>query len=133
MIHNIQIVCPEIATFISNTYSSSARLFVSGGYEISSSEGTIQGDPVAMPLYALALVPLLENIDSNNINQVAYADDLSAAGQLKFLLRWWVKLQDVGLHLGYFPKSSKSWLVVKPEKYELAKVIFEGTGINITK
>ncbi|XP_066925323.1 uncharacterized protein [Clytia hemisphaerica] len=133
MIHNIQIVCPEIAIFISNTYSSSARLFVSGGYEISSSEGTTQGDPVAMPLYALALVPLLENIDSNNINQVAYADDLSAAGQLKFLLRWWVKLQNVGPHLGYFPKSSKSWLVVKPDKYELAKVIFEGTGINITK
>ena len=45
-----------------------------------------------MPLYALALVPLLENISTNDVDHVAYADDLSAAGQLNSLLSWWTKL-----------------------------------------
>ena len=130
MLHNVQIICPEIATFISNTYSSNARLFLTGGYEISSSEGTAQGDPVAMPLYALALVPLLEDINSKEVNQVAYADDLTAAGQLRSLLKWWIKLQSIGPYLGYFPNGSKSWLVVKPDEYELAKSIFKDTNIN---
>ncbi len=133
MIHNINIICPQISTYIGNTYSSNSRLFLSGGFEISSSEGTAQGDPVAMPLYALALVPLLENINSSDVNQVAYADDLTAAGKLKSLLKWWTMLQNVGPYLGYFPKGSKSWLVVKPDKYELAKIIFKDTNIKITK
>ena len=133
MIHNVQIICPEIATFIGNTYSSNSRLSITGGYEINSSEGTAQGDPVAMPLYALALVPLLENISSKDVNQVAYADDLTSAGQLESLLGWWTKLQNIGPYLGYFPKGSKSWLVVKSDKYELAKSIFKDTNINITK
>ena len=34
--------------------------------------------------------------------------------------------------LGYYPKPSKSWLVVKPEKEEEARQIFADTGIQIT-
>ena len=34
--------------------------------------------------------------------------------------------------LGYYPKASKSWLVVKAEKEEEAREIFADTGIQIT-
>lgn len=39
-----------------------ARLFVTGGLEIQSEEGTTQGDPVAMPLYAISTVALLKTV-----------------------------------------------------------------------
>ena len=34
--------------------------------------------------------------------------------------------------MGYFIKANKSWLIVKPEKYEAAKGIFKDTNLNIT-
>ena len=34
--------------------------------------------------------------------------------------------------MGYFPKANKSWLIVKPEKYEAAKGIFKDTNLDIT-
>ena len=59
MLHNIKITCPLIATFAINSYRNPARLFVTGGCEISSSEGTTQGDPTSMAIYALSSLPLL--------------------------------------------------------------------------
>ena len=53
LLSNIKIVCPEIATYIINCYIRPARLFVMGGKEITSSEGTTQGDPIAMSMYAI--------------------------------------------------------------------------------
>ena len=58
-IHNIQIICPEIARFVINCYQQPARLFVVGGIEIQSLEGTTQGDPTAMPVYAEGIIPLM--------------------------------------------------------------------------
>ena len=57
--HNIRIVCPSVAIFIINIYRRLSRLFVVGGGEIISSEGTTQGDPMGMAVYALALLPLV--------------------------------------------------------------------------
>ncbi|XP_074616679.1 uncharacterized protein LOC141876075 [Acropora palmata] len=53
--HNIRILCPIIAIYAINTYRQPARLFVIGGKEIVSAEGTTQGDPLAMGLYALSI------------------------------------------------------------------------------
>ena len=60
-LHNINIICLSIATFVRNCYSRPSRLIVIGGVEIASSEGTTQGDPVAMALYAIAIIPLILN------------------------------------------------------------------------
>jgi len=54
-LHNIRVLCPVIAAYVINTYRKSARLFITGGKEIMSAEGTTQGDPRAMALYALTL------------------------------------------------------------------------------
>ena len=48
------------------------------------------------------------------------------------MLTWWNKLNTFILKFVYFPKVKKSWLIVKPEKQETAKVIFKDTRLNIT-
>ena len=40
-LHNINIICPSIATFVPNCYSRPSQLVVIGDAEIASSEGTI--------------------------------------------------------------------------------------------
>ena len=49
------------------------------GLVLALEQGTMQGDPLAMPMYALATHCVG---DSLNIVQVWYADDASAAGDL---------------------------------------------------
>ena len=107
-----------------------------GGVEVLSSEGTTQGDPLAMPVYAIGITPLLEAIKPGTMNMsrvrhVAFADDLGGAGELMHL-RNWNNVVTFGPLLGYHPNASKSWLVVKPIEEEKARQIIEGTNIKVT-
>ena len=44
-LHNLKLICPVIATYISICYVYPARLFIIGGGELFYNEGTTQGDP----------------------------------------------------------------------------------------
>ena len=147
MLHNIQYLCPPMSIYSWNCYCTPSRLFVSGGLEISSAEGTTQGDTMAMPMYAIGITPLLKllkkppdphNADANqseyenNTKHAAFADDLGGAGKLVEVRQWWDNVRHYGPMLGYYPNPSKSWLVVKDEEYNSATEIFQGTGVNIT-
>ena len=138
LLHNITVLCLEIAIFVNNCYALPARLFVTGGLEISSKEGTTQGDPVAMPLYAIGILPLIKTViqklaDRNmQVKMVAYADDITGAGKLLELKVWWSTLSHYGPFLGYHVNAGKSWLIVKPEKAIEANSIFADSRINIT-
>jgi hypothetical protein len=55
-LNNIRILCPMVATYVINTYRLPMRLFVLGGQEMKSSEGTTQGDPLSMALYTSHLL-----------------------------------------------------------------------------
>lgn len=55
-LHNIQLLCPSLATVLINTYRTPSELYVDGNVLLSQ-EGTTQGDPLAMPMYALATIP----------------------------------------------------------------------------
>ncbi|XP_028417275.1 uncharacterized protein LOC114541674 [Dendronephthya gigantea] len=135
MLHNIQYICPAMAVYTFNCYVTASRLFVQGGKEIASAEGTTQGDPLAMPLYAVAITPLLLMIKSgeaSDVRHVAYADDLSGAGKLMQLRAWWEKIAVHGPSLGYYPRADKSWLIVKPHLEQTAIEIFAGTNVRIS-
>ena len=58
-LNNIRVLCPLIATYVTNTYRVPARLFVVGGSELKSAEGTTQEDPLAMSMYAISLQLLI--------------------------------------------------------------------------
>ena len=58
LLHNSKIICPQFATYIRNSYCTPARLFITGGAEIRSREGTTQGDPIAMAAYGIGLTPM---------------------------------------------------------------------------
>lgn len=115
-LHNIRVVCPTISTYALNTYRKPARLLITGGQEIKSEEGTTQGDPLAMVMYALSLQPLISHLNiESSAKQVWYADDASGAGKLDDIKSWWLCLNDMGPDLGYYPNEKKCWLIVKPE------------------
>ena len=56
-LHNIRVLCPSIATYAINTDREPTRLFIVGRQELRSFEGTMQGNSLAMSLYAISLQP----------------------------------------------------------------------------
>jgi hypothetical protein len=52
---NVQFICSVFSVVLINCYRSPARLFVTGGMELASHEGTTQGDPLAMAMYAVGI------------------------------------------------------------------------------
>ena len=58
-LHNVQVVGPEISVYVRNCYLQPTRHLVVGGTEIRSSEGTIEGDPIAMAVYATSIILLI--------------------------------------------------------------------------
>ncbi len=104
-LHNIRVICPAISTVLSNTYHSPVKLFVTGGGEIESTEGTTQGDPLAMAMYALAVTPLIHRLreETPDAKQVWFADDATGAGRLR-------ALTTIDPEIGYFPNATKTHL-----------------------
>ena len=58
-LHKNNIVCPLTSIYVQNCYALPSCLLINGGAEIKSSEGTRQGDPVAMSIYALSVILLM--------------------------------------------------------------------------
>ena len=113
-----------------NTYRKPTSLFV-GGEKILSCEGTTQGDPVAMAMYAIGIIPLMKAVATEGAVQAWYADDAGSGGKLKSVRVWWDQLTEKGPKYGYFPNPAKSVLVVKPPLLDEAIRIFAGTGVSI--
>ncbi len=134
---NIAILCPAFYIFLVNTYRRPIRLFISAWkVEILSLEGTTQGDPAAMGMYALSVLPLIKEAAKNNddaraFTQSWYADDGTGVGKLTKLRVWWTMLSTLGPNYGYHANARKTVLVVKKEHEQQAREIFGTTGIEI--
>ena len=88
-----------------------SRLFITGGKEISSNEGTIQGDLIAMEVYALSSIPLLTSViskNTGNLIHVAFTDDLTGVGKIHKLIEWWKNVLRYSPYFGYYANESKS-------------------------
>ena len=86
-------------------YGAPIRLFITGEGELASTEGTTQGDPIAMAIYALAVTPLINSLchHQSDVSQTWFADDATAAGQLTSLLQWWKQLLSFGRLYAWLP------------------------------
>ncbi len=128
---NIAVICPTIATVLINCYRGDAPLFV-GGATLLSTEGTTQGDPLAMAMFALASVPLIKKVSSNGATQAWFADDASCGGKLMPIRNWWDCLVLSGPKFGYFPNASKTIIIAKEKAKDDAAALFKDTGVEIT-
>ena len=78
-------------------------------------EGTTQGDNLAMSFYALATVEIQNRlrITTSEVKQVWLADDATGAGSLESLKKWWINIIVEDGRYGYYVNESKSWLILK--------------------
>ena len=132
--HNIGILCPSLSMYVNNTYREPARIMLTGDKELKSQEGTTQGDPIAMSIYALGLTALQNKIgyECTGAKHVAYADDIAGAGKLEELKKFWEAIEKHGPPLGYHPNATKSCLIVKENIKQRAETLFSDTELNIT-
>ena len=113
-LHNVEVICPSIARYVKNCYSVNSRLFIIGGGEIQSMEGTMQGNPAAMVIYAIAFIPRILMLvelwmqDNSHTKTATYADDLTVVEPFDQIRIWWNTLFRLGPKFGYFPEGSKS-------------------------
>ena len=124
-------LCPPLSKALVNTYRSDIDLYI-GGETLLSQEGTTQGDPLAMAMYAIATVPLIKRISNSDVIQSWYADDAAAGGILPGLRKWWDDLVSTGPDYGYFPNAKKTLLLVKDHLVAEATELFNDTGIEVT-
>ena len=102
-LRNIQQLCPSLSRIIINTYRNESELFIEGN-TLHSQEGTTQGDPLAMAMYAIAITPLIYRLENAGIKQAWYADDATAGGSLQDLREWCMgPLSAIGPRLRILP------------------------------
>ena len=106
--------------------------------EILSKEGTTQGDPTSMEVYVLGSLPMLHSLldfvltNNPQTREVAFDDDLTVAGKIANIKNFWEKLATIGPKYGYFPKSTKSYLIVTKNCLKDAKTMFTDMNISTT-
>ena len=140
-LHNIKELFSAFHRYLANTYQIHAKMIINDHEKtdhILSEEGSTQGDVTAMAMYAIGIRPLIDKLreqtDQSSCQQVWYADDSSAAGKLREMRKWWDILYNTGPKFGYFPKPSKTVLILKdPELYDLAVELFGDTQIEISR
>ena len=96
-----------------------------------SQEGTTQGDPLAMAMYAIAITPLIHRLEDEHIKQVWFADDATAGGDLFYLKMWWDTIS--GPDFGYYPNATKTWLVVKDGYLRKAMIFMDLVFPSLSK
>ena len=122
-----------MAIVATNLYREESKLFIDGEILLSQ-EGVTQGDPLAMAIYAVGIMPLIWRlqVDCDEQHQIWFADDASATGSLNNLRSWWDKIIELGPSYGYYADPSKTVIIVKKEKLEEARALFRNSGVKVT-
>jgi hypothetical protein len=132
-IWNTRVLWSRCSRFVFNAYRGYAILFIAGSSTtLLSREGLTQGDPLAMLVYGIAVLPLTRKLKNpGKWKQNWYADDSACLAPLLLLKEWLELLMREGPKLGYYPEPDKSYLVVHSDYIDEAKQIFMGLKINI--
>jgi hypothetical protein len=96
-------------------------------------EGLSQGDPLAMVLYGVALMPLAEHLRKflPDVLTPWYADDAAAAGNAERSAMALKFLKVYGPIYGYYPEPEKSFHICKKEDEAQAEVAFYAHGLKL--
>ena len=107
-LYNTLDLCPAFGTLAINCYRPPSSLFATGT-SLLSEEVTTKGDPLAMSLYALVTIPLINALTlSNNTKQVWYADHSVATGSTMGIRQWLDSLVFIGPSYGYYVNVEKT-------------------------
>ena len=85
-----------------------------------------------MTMFALATVPLINAIATDETVPAWFADDAASGGRIQYLCQWLDHLVDIGPRFGYYSNPAKTHLLVKPEKFDKATDVFGDTGVEIS-
>jgi len=67
-LRKFSVLCPSFARILINTYQEDSKLYIDGNY-ILSQEVTTQGDPLAMPMYTLGIMLLIQQLANTEVSQ----------------------------------------------------------------
>ena len=93
-LHNIRHLCPSISKVLISCYRAPTNLFIEDD-TIHSQEGTTQVNPLGMPMYALATVPLIRKLLTFT-QQIWYTDDAPGTGKIINFHTWWDEISCLG-------------------------------------
>jgi len=134
---NCRVLWPRCSQYLFNSYRGYPVVILRGTdnttHVILSCEGTTQGCPLAMMMYAAGIQPLVRKLKNpSSYTQNWFADDSSCAGRLARVLQWFLELQRLGPAHGYYAEPTKSVLIVKPELLPVAQNLFDEFQVKIT-
>ena len=78
------------------------------------------------------ILEIIDEYQDLRTKAAAFADDLTAAGDIKGIKYWWDQLCKLGPKFVYFPEATKSWLIVKKDMEKKAEETFYDSGVKIT-
>ena len=98
---------------------------------MTSTQGTSQGDPLAMTMYRIEIIPLIGLLQKPNVTQKWYADYGKTVGDFRGLRAILNNLVEHGKAFGYNVNTSKCQLIEKENRRESAIKVFEGANITM--
>ena len=128
---NVKALCPSLHVALQNSYSHPSHLYI-GKLTILSQEGTTQGDPLAVAMYGIGILPLISRLHNDSLTQKWCADDGSVLGKLKDIRALFDKLTQLGPKYGYLVNPPKCQLI-KPGGERQASTELAGTNVEITQ
>jgi hypothetical protein len=119
---------PSGATFVFNCCKHWVVLILRGndGHTvfIFSKEGVTQGEELSMFAYGMGILPLIRQLKAEfpQVEQPWYADDAGVSTKFDEIERFLRRLCEIGPLLGYYPKPTKSILIVQQHNLKGARL-----------
>ena len=123
---------PSGAWFSFNFYRHWSTLVIRAGnrtgHFLYSMEGVTQGDPLAIGVYGVVILPLIQLLRKAypGVTKPLYVDNAGAGMTFEGVFHYLDKLMVQGTLLSYFPEPTKSIMFLPPQNVPQAEAFFEG-------
>ena len=116
MLEAVDDFTPTLGRVSRNVYHHGSDLVLADGTRIRSEEGATQGCPIAMQCYAIGTLPLIEESQTEGMDQGWYADDSAGIGLVTGVANWFGRLLLKGPSRGYHVNARKTVALVRRSK-----------------